>query len=103
MDPCSWIQELECAEIINRAAYPVDEQDSPKRQSIVDQVRAELAVDGCAVIRNFFSEQGLAALLIETQERQAQTYYSKKKMCNVYLSDGDDTLTPAHIETDKIQ
>lgn len=47
--------------LINYSQYPIDQTDSKKRQTIVDQVRAELADDGCAVIRNFFSDEGLQA------------------------------------------
>jgi len=83
-------------EIINHAHYPIDELDNPRRQAVIEQVRSELADDGCAVIRNFFSAAGLEALLAEANQRKAQTYYSQRKRCNVYLNDGDPGLAEDH-------
>jgi hypothetical protein len=83
-------------EIINHALYPIDESGDPSRQAIIEQVKSELADDGCAVIRNFFSIAGLETLLTEANERKAQTYYSQRKLCNVYLNDGDPDLPADH-------
>jgi hypothetical protein len=83
-------------DIINHALYPIDEPDDPRRQAVIEQVRSELADDGCAVIRNFFSAKGLEALLAEANQRKAQTYYSQRKQCNVYLNDGDPGLPADH-------
>ena len=52
-------------EIINYSRYPIDQPGNPDRQAVIDQVKSELADDGCAVIRNFLSDQGLEALLNE--------------------------------------
>jgi len=87
---------LDCREIINHAQYPVDEADAPARTAVIEQVRRDLAVDGCAVIRNFFSSKGLTALLAEANERKPQTYYSARKACNVYLNDGDPAFPADH-------
>ncbi|MEP1384018.1 MAG: hypothetical protein ABJK64_09490 [Paraglaciecola sp.] len=40
-------QSLSCKEIIDQSNYPIDEVDNPKRQEVIEQVRAQLAVDGC--------------------------------------------------------
>ncbi|MEE2716517.1 MAG: hypothetical protein VX610_03735 [SAR324 cluster bacterium] len=89
-------EPLSCQEIINRHDYPIDELQHPLRQRVIDQVQAELADDGCAVIRNFFSTAGLATLLGEAQERKAQTYFSPNKKCNIYLGKGNPELPPEH-------
>jgi len=88
--------KLACTDIINHAAYPIDAADSPARQKVIDQVRAELATDGCAVIRDFFSKDGLQALLAEANQRKAETYYSPRKLCNVYLNDGNAEFPKEH-------
>ena len=67
-----------CNEMIN-SYYAVDQPGHPSRQKTISLVQEELANDGCAVIRNFFSEEGLNALLGEAQDRIEQTYYSPKK------------------------
>jgi hypothetical protein len=87
---------LACNEIINHALYPIDETENPARTAIIEQVRSGLAEDGCAVIRNFFGAPGLEALLAEAWERQPQTYYSERKLCNVYLNDGDQDFPEDH-------
>ncbi len=65
---------LICGDIINHERYPIDRADDPHRRTAVEQVRAELATDGCAVIRDFFSEAGLAALVDEAEGRKPQAY-----------------------------
>ena len=87
---------LICSEIISHERYPIDLVDDPRRQTAVEQVRAELATDGCAVIRDFFSEAGLAALVDEAEARKPQAYYSPGKYNNVYLNDGNPDLPPDH-------
>ena len=87
---------LSCTDIINHNRYPIDEPGDSRRRAIIDQVKSELADDGCAVIRDFFSARGLEALLTEASERKAQTYYSERKQCNVYLNDGDPDFPADH-------
>jgi len=87
---------LACHEIINHARYPIDRPQDPLRLATIEEVRRELADDGCAVIRHFFSPAGLEALLGEARERQPQTYYSPNKLCNVYLNDGDPAYPEDH-------
>ena len=87
---------LDQTEIINHAQYPIDKPNDPGRQAIIEQVKSDLADDGCAVIRNFFSPSGLSTLLTEANARKAQTYYSERKQCNVYLNDGDADLPANH-------
>ena len=89
-------QNIACTKIINHARYPIDELDHPKRRKIIERVRAELDDDGCAVIRNFFSADGLSELLAEASERKPQTYYSERKNCNVYLNDGNPDFPQDH-------
>ncbi|MEM7208824.1 MAG: hypothetical protein AAF434_13450 [Pseudomonadota bacterium] len=87
---------ISCTDVINHHHYPIDRLDDPKRQAAVDQVRAELASDGCAVIRNFFSEAGLVALVDEAEARKSEAYYSPLKNNNVYLNDGNSEFPADH-------
>ena len=89
-------QDLHCKEIINHPLYPIDEPRALARQAIIEQVRHDLADDGCAVIRNFFSPVGLGTLLAEAEQRKPKTYYSAQKQCNVYLNDGDESYPADH-------
>ncbi len=87
---------LACHEIIDHARYPIDRPDDSRREAVVAEVRASLADDGCAVIRNFLSPAGLAALLDEARERVPLTHYSARKACNVYLNDGNPDYPADH-------
>ena len=87
---------LRLRKIINYEQYPIDLVDDSRRQTTVDHVRAELSAHGCAVIKDFFSEDGLAALVNEAEERKSQAYYSPSKQNNVYLNDGNSDLPPEH-------
>lgn len=87
---------LSCREVINHDDYPIDEIENPVCREVVDQVRSELAADGCAVIRNFFSPAGLQALRTEANQRKAKTYYSPRKSCNAYLNDGAANFAQDH-------
>ena len=89
-------QLLPCEAVVNYDAYPIDLPNDPRRQATIDKVRAELADDGCAVIRNFFSEAGLAALVNEAEVRKVDAYYSPQKACNVYLNDGNKDYPADH-------
>ncbi len=87
---------LACHQIIDHARYPIDQPDDPRYATVVAEVRASLADDGCAVIRGFFSPAGLAALLDEAVSRAPQAHYSARKACNVYLNDGDPEYPADH-------
>ena len=82
--------------IINHDRYPIDLLEDPKRRAAVEHVRDDLARDGCAVIRKFFSDEGLETLTKEAEDRKAQAYYSPLKNNNVYLNAGDPSLPQDH-------
>jgi len=84
-----------CSQMLS-SFYAVNQPGHPSRQKTINLVREELANEGCAVIRNFFSVEGLNALLGEAKDRIEQAHYSPNKKCNVYLSDGDPELPEEH-------
>ena len=71
-----------CSQIIN-SYYVVDHLGYPSRQNTISLVQKQLANDGCAVIRNFLSHDGLNILLLEAEERLEHAYYFSKKLCNL--------------------
>lgn len=87
---------MQYREAVNLLEYPIEDLASPGRDRVIQQIKKQLAKDGCAVIPNFLSEAGLQALLGEAEARQAQAYYSPSKNCNVYLGDGDDSFAGDH-------
>ncbi len=87
---------MHCKDAINHTVYPIDERNDPRRSALINTVQAALAADGCAVIPNFLSEDGLAALLTEATARVDQAYYAPKKECNVYLGDSNPEQPADH-------
>ena len=81
-------------EIINYESYPIDLPDHPVRMAVIERVQAELAEDGCALLKNFLSPGGLEALLGEAAERRPLAYFSEQKQTSAYLNNPD----PAHAE-----
>ena len=76
-----------CLELIDHGRYPIDEPGNALREAVVAEARTELADDGCAVLRGFFSRPGLAALRAEAIARTDKAHYSDNKFCNAYLGD----------------
>jgi hypothetical protein len=82
--------------LINHQRYPIDEADNPLRRQAVEQARAELARDGCALLKDFLSETGLSALLDEALERRPKAFFSEHKRTNAYLNSPDRNLPQDH-------
>lgn len=83
-------------DIINHASYPIDDLDSASRQATITTIREQLAADGCAVLPGFLSQPGLQALTQEALERLDKAYYSPRKLCNVFLNEGDPGYPEDH-------
>lgn len=87
---------LDCQSLIDHRRYPIDEPGSRLREQLVRDVRDGLERDGCAVIRGFYSGEGLDALKSEALARVGDAYYSGKNFCNVYLGEGNPDRPPEH-------
>ena len=84
------------SDLLNHERYPIDVPGNPQRAEAVAAVHADLARDGCAVIREFFSADGLQTLLAEAVERVGFAHYSENRTCNAYLGDGSDEFPMDH-------
>ena len=80
--------QMNIEKIIDLQHYPIHHPDSAEYFEIVNTVNSGLAEDGCVVLPNFLSVDGLEALLNESEERKSQAYYADSKLCNVYLAKG---------------
>lgn len=81
--------------LIDHERYPIADP-GPRRDAVIDQVRASLDDDGCAILPGFLSSAGLTALLEEARQRSHRAFYRDIKEANVYLNDGDKSLGPDH-------
>ncbi len=87
---------FEPAHLLNTERYPIQDISSTKTQNTIRQVKSQLREDGCAVIADFLSADGLSQLLAEAQERRPFAYFSTQKKTNVYFSEDDPALPLSH-------
>lgn len=88
--------DIRAETIIDLDNYPVDRPQSAEYQGVVERVKEGLTEDGCVVLPNFLSIEGLNALVQESEKRKSQAYYSKSKKCNIYLSEGNPEVADDH-------
>jgi hypothetical protein len=80
-------------DLIDRARYPIHE-DGPARDALLAKVRADLARDGCAVIKGFLTPAGVAALTEEAESVSDQGHRSFNRT-NAYFTADDPSLPEA--------
>jgi hypothetical protein len=79
--------------LIDLEAYPIH-QEGPARDRLIDDVRAQLAEDGCAVLKGFLTGQAVALLSKEADSVASQAHRSFSKS-NAYFTEDDPNLDPA--------
>ena len=77
-------------QFINLKDYPID-QDNEERSSLLASVRRDLQNDGCTVLKNFLTKQGIEALVSEADSVSQQAHRSFNRT-NVYFTKDDPTL-----------
>lgn len=77
-------------DLIDLETYPFH-KDGPERNAIVAGVRADLARDGCAVLKNFITPTGLEALVAEA-DGVADKGHTSFSRTNAYFTKDDPTL-----------
>jgi hypothetical protein len=78
------------SELIDVERYPIY-QDGSKRDALLDRVRADMSRDGCAVIKQFLTSKGIAALTVEADSVSDRGHRSFNRT-NVYFSKDDPSL-----------
>ena len=76
--------------LVNINDYPIH-KDGEKRDAVLKTVRENLALDGCAVLKNFLTADGIAALTKEA-DAVAATAHRSYNRTNVYFTADDQTL-----------
>jgi len=85
---------MEFSELINLDQYPIN-QPGTELDRRIDAVRAELARDGCAVLRGFITPKGVDALAREADENATHAHRSFNRT-NAYFTEDDPALPEAH-------
>lgn len=78
-------------DLINLEKYPIH-QKSHARDNVIEQVRADLARDGCAVIKRFLTQEGIDALLKEAEGVSDKGHRSFNRT-NPYFTTDDPSLS----------
>lgn len=76
--------------LLDLARYPIH-RDGPKRDALLGKIRADLAADGCAVVKGLVSEAGVLALL-EEADRVADQGFRSFNRTNAYFTPDDPSL-----------
>jgi hypothetical protein len=78
------------AQYIDINKYPIH-KNGPEREAILEQVRSDLARDGCAVLKGFLNADGIHALTQEAEGVSDKGHQSFSRT-NPYFSEDDPTL-----------
>nr|WP_309501810.1 phytanoyl-CoA dioxygenase family protein [uncultured Roseovarius sp.] len=80
----------DASQMINLALYPIH-RHGPERDAVLERVRADLAEDGCAVIKRFLTPAGIAALTAEA-DAVAEKGHRSFSCTNPYFTQDDPAL-----------
>lgn len=83
---------VDVATLIDLKRYPID-ADGPDLAKLLDQVRADLADDGCAVLKGFLTPAGIDALRAEADSVAPHGHRSFNRT-NAYFTKDDPSLPP---------
>lgn len=81
---------FDAKDLINLDRYPIDSTGN-QRNELIERTRAELGVDGCAVLKGFLSEKGIQALRAEADSVSSKGHRSFNRT-NPYFTKDDPTL-----------
>jgi hypothetical protein len=84
---------IDARDLINLTAYPID-QMGRQRDDLIERVRAQLADDGCAVLKGFLTPQAITALVAEADGVAHHAHRSFNRT-NPYFTQDDSTLPEA--------
>ena len=86
---------MNAADLIELSCYPIDRPGTPRHAAMLDKVRADLAVDGCAVLKGFVRSDALPALVSEADRVAPQAHRSYGRT-NAYFSQDEPGLPETH-------
>lgn len=81
---------MDPAALIDLDAYPID-REGAGRDAVLSQVRADLARDGCAVLKRFLRPESVAAAVTEADAASTGAHRSFNRT-NPYFTAPDDSL-----------
>lgn len=80
---------------IDLQRYPIDDPESDRYRALLAELQAELAQDGCAVLKGFVRADAMPDLVAEA-DRVATAAHRSFNRTNAYFTQDDETLPPSH-------
>lgn len=84
-------ERTDLSEWIDTQQYPLEDFGGAQMGAIVERVRAELAADGCAVLRNFMRPEALEQARQQGRELARKTYFLSARV-NAWFTVDDPEL-----------
>jgi hypothetical protein len=81
------------SDIINTERYPIHDSGHVGLKALIEHARAELAEDGCCLLKDFLRPEALIKACQEGQALSGKTFYSRR-MVNAYFTEDDASLPP---------
>ncbi len=86
---------MHISSLIDMGRYPLDCPNSPSYNRMIEDVRAQLEKDGCAVLKGFIHEEGVKVLAQEADQVADKAHRSFSRT-NPYFTQDDPSLPVAH-------
>jgi hypothetical protein len=86
---------MNAAELIDLQSYPIGAPDTQAYADMIQNLRADLKRDGCAVLKGFVTGDALAQLVAEADSVAAHGHASHSRT-NAYFSQPDADLPDSH-------
>ncbi|RTR02951.1 HalD/BesD family halogenase [Halomonas nitroreducens] len=77
--------------LVDTERYPLDRPDDPTLLAAIEEARADLDREGCAVLRGFLREDRLTQMREECQELASKSFYNTREV-NAYFTADDPAL-----------
>ena len=81
--------------LVDLRHYPLHALDTPAGEDLIRRCRAQLADDGCVVLKRFVPLEAVARLEAETERLSPRAHFNQTHT-NPFNSDGDPSLPPEH-------
>ena len=81
---------MDVTKLINLSKYPINKHNN-KRHDLIQKIRTQLNLDGCAIIKSFLTPYGVKEITNEAEGVVDKAHFSHDKT-NAYFTKDDPTL-----------
>lgn len=87
--------QFDPTQLIDLKRYPIDQPETDAFQNLLARVQKDLDQSGCAVVKKFLSDDGVAALTAEAEDAAPNAYRAFNRT-NAYFTKDDPALPSDH-------